>query len=535
MNKSNGNTKPTVVPTGYAATTSTHLENKSTSIIEIEDIPLSDEDVPENFLEVITKYRIDSKQKLSMRLIKLLLDEMTIDFQNPEKSTFYYDLLYEISINCYYVKMYELGMKVSELMLINYCKIGKNINSIRDNLKFYVKKLECRKIINFSNLFESPKIKLFNGRTPNNDRTRMMNPSLASTFSIFKEGDKILRKLTGFLMVIRCVNYDQYRAVRWDHLSTNEVIQTRNFLLKFDSQLNLKSVGEILDMHHEKRVRTHVEGIEDIRLVSHPYKGIDITKIKFSCATWGVVYPTYKAPYPRIVLYGIKPGIKVDQKSVDYKAKKSCEYISYETNYYLPLDPGDKSSCQKNWLGFYTGSRIEAENSKLNLNSEIKTSEENAETEFSSTNLIRFIYNSGPIQLADYDIKTGLCKITDIESKKWKTHFMRGSAGPVQMINFNGYLTVVHEVINGDPGRIYLHRFVILDYQFKTLKFSNVFFFDHLGIEFCSGLTYNKEMNGYYLGVGLEDSKALVYEISEKKVLELCHDLEIFPTVQDFF
>ncbi len=247
------------------------------------------------------------------------------------------------------------------------------------------------------------------------------------------------------------------------------------------------------------------------------------------CNLWGVIYPKYKAPYPRIVLYGIKPGIKVDQKSLDYKAKKICQYLSYETNYYLPLDPGDKNSCQKNWLGFYpprmnshTESENEAENPISNLNS-------GSEMKNSSTNIIRFIYNSGPIQLADYDDKTGLCKITEIEPKKWKTDFMRGSAGPVQMINYDGYLTVVHEVIDGDPGRIYLHRFVILDSTFKTLKISNVFIFDHLGIEFCSGLTYNKEMNGYYLGVGLEDSQALVYSILEKKVLELCHDLEIFP------
>ena len=97
------------------------------------------------------------------------------------------------------------------------------------------------------------------------------------------------------------------------------------------------------------------------------------------------------------------------------------------------------------------------------------------------------------------------------------------------MINFQGYLTVVHEVIDGDPGRIYLHRFVILDYLFKTLKISNVFYIDHLGIEFCSGLTYNKEMNGYYLGEGLEDSQAFVYEISEQKVLKICQNLKIFP------
>ena len=461
---------------------------------------------------------------------------------------------------------------------------------------------------------------MFNGKTPNNVRTRMMNPSLASIFSLTKSKtggqsrnallsgvptslqnnlSGTIRKLTGFLMAVRCVNYDQYHAVEWNHLSTNNVIQTRNFLFKFNPQLELQSVGEIIDMYHEKRSRTHVEGIEDIRLISHPYEGIDIDNIKFSCATWGVKYPNYNAPYPRIVLYGINPGIKVDQKSLDYKAKNLTEYFNYKTNYYLPLDPGDRNSCQKNWLGFYqeclqhsgcqgslqdpgwlvpqiakrfcyassanTQSRIEtariyssldfaksleksdlnpksgdlqnqhfAQNSKSSV-TENKMSEttisssENPGGLCHSTNIIRFIYNSGPIQLADYDTKTGLCKITNIEPKKWKTYFLRGSAGPVQMINFNGYLTVVHEVIDGDPGRIYLHRFIILDFQFKTLKISNVFYIDHLGIEFCSGLTYNKEMNGYYLGIGLEDSQALVYGISEKKVLDLCHNLEIFP------
>ncbi len=279
MNQSNGNASATSTKTG--------LSDNSTSIIKIGKIPLSNEDVPENLLELITKYRIAGKQKLSMRLIKLLLEGITIDFQNRKKSKFYYDLLYEISINCFYVKMNDLGMKVSELMLINYCKIAKNIHSIRNNLKFYVKKLECRKIIDFANLFESPKIKLFNGRTPDNPRTRMMNPSLAATFTFYERYYKVFRKLTGFLMVVRCVNYDQYRAVRWDHLSTNQVIQTRNFLFRLDSQLKLQSIGEIIDKHHEKRFRTHVEGIEDIRLIIHPYEGIDIDNIKFSCATCG--------------------------------------------------------------------------------------------------------------------------------------------------------------------------------------------------------------------------------------------------------
>ena len=51
-----------------------------------------------------------------------------------------------------------------------------------------------------------------------------------------------------------------------------------------------------------------------------------------------------------------------------------------------------------------------------------------------------------------------------------------------------GWVFIVHDVAFPGGGRMYLHRFVLLDEQLKLVSMSNLFYFERLGIEFCAGL-----------------------------------------------
>lgn len=75
-----------------------------------------------------------------------------------------------------------------------------------------------------------------------------------------------------------------------------------------------------------------------------------------------------------------------------------------------------------------------------------------------------------------------------------------------------GYLCVMHEAIDEQAGRIYLHRFLRLNRRFEVVAVSQTWVFDHHGIEFCAGIA--KTRGGYVISYGLEDREAWIVQIS---------------------
>jgi len=64
--------------------------------------------------------------------------------------------------------------------------------------------------------------------------------------------------------------------------------------------------------------------------------------------------------------------------------------------------------------------------------------------------------------------------------------------GGSQLVPINdGYLCLVHDVTFSGTYRVYLHRFVWLDDKFVVRKMSDLFYFQHRGIEYAAGLAYN--------------------------------------------
>ena len=93
---------------------------------------------------------------------------------------------------------------------------------------------------------------------------------------------------------------------------------------------------------------------------------------------------------------------------------------------------------------------------------------------------------------------------------------MRGGS---QVIKYkDGYLTIIHEtqLYGSELGRkdgTYQHRFVYWDKEFKTRKFSKLFSFMNMKIEFCCGLA--KYNNDYLITFGASDNAAYILKISD--------------------
>lgn len=78
------------------------------------------------------------------------------------------------------------------------------------------------------------------------------------------------------------------------------------------------------------------------------------------------------------------------------------------------------------------------------------------------------------------------CDVAVRESETFPHGRLRGGSQAVRVDG--GWIFVVHDVAFPGSGRIYLHRFGMLDEQFKLVGLSDPFYFEQLHIEFCAGL-----------------------------------------------
>lgn len=80
----------------------------------------------------------------------------------------------------------------------------------------------------------------------------------------------------------------------------------------------------------------------------------------------------------------------------------------------------------------------------------------------------------------------------------------------------SGYLCVMHEVIETDETRIYLHRFVRMNRRFVVTAVSPAWVLSGYGIEFCAGLV--QDGGRLVLSYGLGDREAWVTRVAVKEV-----------------
>jgi len=102
---------------------------------------------------------------------------------------------------------------------------------------------------------------------------------------------------------------------------------------------------------------------------------------------------------------------------------------------------------------------------------------------------------------------------------------MRGGS---QVIEWNGgYLTLIHEteLYNSEQGRkdaTYRHRFVYWDKDFRNQKFSKLFSFLNMKIEFCCGLA--KYRDDFLLTFGAQDNAAYILKVSQSLVEDFINE-----------
>lgn len=102
---------------------------------------------------------------------------------------------------------------------------------------------------------------------------------------------------------------------------------------------------------------------------------------------------------------------------------------------------------------------------------------------------------------------------------------MRGGS---QVIRYkDGYLTLIHEteLYSSEQGRknaTYRHRFVVWDKDFKNQRFSKLFSFMNMKIEFCCGLVEYKD--NYLITFGAQDNAAYILKVPKNVVEDFINE-----------
>jgi tetratricopeptide (TPR) repeat protein len=226
--------------------------------------------------------------------------------------------------------------------------------------------------------------------------------------------------------IVRTVNY---RIVNGSYVTPDGdgVIRTRNFLLDLDNDLKTTRTVEMLDKDKTPRTSFPIHGFEDARLFAWK-------KRWWATAT----VCDFTEGRREIAL------LELDDKDAIVHAE--------------PLRGPWGVHSQKNWMPL-----IEENTAKL-------------------------IYATRPSTIFELSGKNRKTSIQPPEGADYGAHGrLRGGSQAVR-IGDGCWIYVVHDVAFPGSGRIYLHRFVLLNARLELISMSDPFYFERLGIEFCAGL-----------------------------------------------
>lgn len=271
---------------------------------------------------------------------------------------------------------------------------------------------------------------------------------------------------------IRAVNYSISNTGTYSIRHPQNYLETKNFLCIVD---NWKDVcknniyKEIFTSNEllNPKFPMHVKGLEDMRIFH-----VDGDKL-YTFATCCECKPYF---LPRIVFacYNIKENKEVFIKELSM--------------------PDISIICEKNWLPFVDGEDF------------------------------KFIYSLNPLRI--YSIDKDDFKISLIKHKEQNNYYdMRGSAPPISYQN--GWLFTVHQIEDSLP-RKYYHRLVWYDKNFENVKFSDLFHFDKIGIEFNLGIAISGDHLLFSYSVNDGSSNLLSVSLKEiNHMLNFSADLRI--------
>jgi hypothetical protein len=132
---------------------------------------------------------------------------------------------------------------------------------------------------------------------------------------------------------------------------------------------------------------------------------------------------------------------------------------------------------------------------------------------------------TNPTCLMKFDPSGGKTEVFETNEYISGYNDMRGGS---QVIKYkDGYLTLVHEteLYSSEQGRkdaTYRHRFVVWDKDFKNQRFSKLFSFMNIKIEFCCGLAEHN--NDFLITFGAQDNAAYILKVSKQFVEDFINE-----------
>lgn len=301
----------------------------------------------------------------------------------------------------------------------------------------------------------------------------LSGPSLTNP-SVLVVNDKIL-------VNIRNVNYTLYHSelnkfehmwgpLSYIHPENDMHLRTTNYIAELDESLDVVHYAKVDTSQFDTyQPQWEFVGLEDVRLIQWEDK-----------------------------IYGI--GVRRDLDTIGTgRMELSCfdfsgTEVKEVSRYRIPGPPPDNEYCMKNCTPI----------------------------EGKPFHLLKW---TNPTALMKFDPNGKETEIFETTTHNPNYNDMRGGS---QVIEYNGgYLTLIHEtdLYNSEQGKknaTYLHRFVTWDKDFKNQKFSPLFSFMNMKIEFSCGLAQYKD--DFLITFGAQDNAAYILKVSKSLVEDFINE-----------
>jgi FkbM family methyltransferase len=150
----------------------------------------------------------------------------------------------------------------------------------------------------------------------------------------------------------------------------------------------------------------------------------------------------------------------------------------------VPLKVTENLQCEKNWLPFIKDDKIYV------------------------------IYSVGPLRIYTIDPDDGTMNLVKDETNTdVNMNEFRGSAPPIPYKD--GYLFTIHQVYHSNP-RKYFHRFMWMDKDFNNIKYSKLFYFQDVEIEFNLSICHHED--GLLMPYSFRDSSSSIGVLPYEKL-----------------
>jgi hypothetical protein len=213
----------------------------------------------------------------------------------------------------------------------------------------------------------------------------------------------------------------------WSYVPHNGVICTQNVMLELTPELEIARVVAMADHDQTPRTEYPVHGFEDCRLFR----------------IGGCFYCT-----ATVCDFTVEGRREIVLCEID---------DNYAITRATPLRGPWSTQDQKNWMPILDSAKI--------------------------------VYSLLPTAVLELSIGISSTATETDDLPPIANRHLRGGS---QLVPFDGgYLCLIHDVVWSGRYRIYTHRFVWLDAELVVRKMSDLFYFEHRGIEYCAGLAYD--------------------------------------------